>query len=270
MKNNINLTTFDNENELEKLKKYAPHVKCLLRIKIDDTTARCELGSKYGAEKNEYTRLLKIAASLNIKIIGTTFHVGSDAKNPDIFRYAIHQSHKIFKKAKKLGHNMTILNIGGGFKSNIPQISAAINDSINKYFPPSRDIDIIAEPGRFFSESMSTLACKIIGKKKYNKKIKYWITDGLYGSMNSIIYNKTIINPIPIQQNKNECKNNKIYDSIIFGPTCDSFDVVSPSFPLTELQINDWFCRHKHQLFHLYSPLSFFWGIPYPFTNILG
>lgn len=238
-KNNINLTTFDSENELLKIKKFSPNISCLLRIKIDDLSARCQLGSKYGAEKNEITKLLKLAFSLNINVVGTAFHVGSDAKNPYIFKYAVYLSHNIFVRAEKIGHNMQILNIGGGFKSNIPDISIALNSSINKYFPKSRNIDIIAEPGRFFSESMSTLACKIIGKKKYNNSIKYWITDGLYGSMNSIIYDKAILKPIPIQLNQ-ESNNYKIYNSVVFGPTCDSFDVVLENFPLIELQIGDW------------------------------
>lgn len=255
-KNNINLTTFDNENELLKIKKFMPHINCLLRVKIDDVSARCQLGSKYGAEKNEVTKLLKMASQLDINVIGTAFHVGSDAKNPNIFKNAVYLSHNIFVKAEKIGHNMKILNVGGGFKSNIPDISIALNSSINKYFPKSRNINIIAEPGRFFSESMSTLACKIIGKKKNNNTIKYWITDGLYGSMNSIIYDRAILKPTPILM-KSRSSNSHIFNSIVFGPTCDSFDVILSNFPLIELQIDDWLIFPNMGAYSLASASSF-------------
>eukprot|EP00959_Pyramimonas_sp_CCMP1952_P165434 3458550-Pyramimonas_sp.AAC.1 len=46
-------TTFDSEFELRKLKEHWPEARCVLRIKADDPTARCPLGTKYGALPDE-------------------------------------------------------------------------------------------------------------------------------------------------------------------------------------------------------------------------
>lgn len=213
-KNHIKLTTFDSESELIKLFTYYGSINCLLRIKADDKTARCQLGSKYGAKSDEIEKLLKMAYYLNINVIGVSFHVGSDAKNPQAYLNAISISNNVFDKANAIGHNMSILNIGGGFNNNLENISHVINSSLHKYFPGSRNTTFIAEPGRYFSENMSTLACKIIGKKINDNSIKYWITDGLYGSMNNIIYDKAVLSPTPFSMNKKKTQFNNIWTNM--------------------------------------------------------
>jgi len=49
-KNDVSLTTFDNEDELYKIAKIHPGCKLVLRIlPPEDTKAQCQLGMKYGA-----------------------------------------------------------------------------------------------------------------------------------------------------------------------------------------------------------------------------
>lgn len=52
---------------------------------------------------------------------------------------------------------------------------------------------VIAEPGRYFAETAATLLTPIYGHRDRTGadgelKKDYWITDGLYGSFNCIIY----------------------------------------------------------------------------------
>ena len=45
-------------------------VDVLLRIRADDTSARCCLGNKYGAEPRDAPRLLQRARTLGVNVIG--------------------------------------------------------------------------------------------------------------------------------------------------------------------------------------------------------
>lgn len=45
------------------------------------------------------------------------------------------------------------------------QITAVINPALDKYFPADADVQVIAEPGRFYVASAYTLVVNIIAKK---------------------------------------------------------------------------------------------------------
>ena len=87
----------------------------------------------------------------------------------------------------------------------------------------------------------------------------YWITDGLYGSMNSILYDHArplpghcicpaIASARPLHLAHNESFRQlpveglaqALIPSTVFGPTCDGLDTVLREFPLPELTCEDW------------------------------
>merc|ERR1719265_1762266 len=65
----------------------------------------------------------------------------------------------------------------------------------------------------------------------------YWITDGLYGSMNCVIYDHAFLKPFPL---KGVQEGEETYSSTIFGPTCDGLDTVVRDTMLPELSNGDW------------------------------
>ena len=57
----------------------------LLRIRADDASALCCLGSKYGADPGPAAAAaLSAAAALGINVVGVSFHVGSASRNPQV------------------------------------------------------------------------------------------------------------------------------------------------------------------------------------------
>lgn len=50
---------------------------------------------------------------------------------------------------------------------------------------------MIAEPGRFFAETAFTMVTNVIGKRVRGEEIEYWIDDGIYGSFNLAIYDRS-------------------------------------------------------------------------------
>lgn len=76
-----------------------------------------------------------------------------------------------------------------------------MNDALNEWFPPSKGVLIIAEPGRFFVASAFTLSTKIHSLKRRSNDenhIMYFINDGVYGSFNSILYDHSVVVPKPL------------------------------------------------------------------------
>ena len=60
----------------------------------------------------------------------------------------------VFREADKLGLNLELLDIGGGFPGHeagdvsFKEISEQINSSLEEYFPQSSGVRVISEPGR--------------------------------------------------------------------------------------------------------------------------
>ena len=76
---------------------------------------------------------------------------------------------------------------------------AAVNAALERHFPTGCGVRVIAEPGRYYAEGAATLACAVYGSRDGHSLCEcgcdqaretrdYWITDGLYGSMNCVLY----------------------------------------------------------------------------------
>jgi ornithine decarboxylase len=237
-------TSVDNLSELQKISSITPNMKCLLRLKVDNPTARVQLGKKYGATLDECRELVDYAKYLNLDIVGTTFHVGSASKDPSVFREGIRSSRDIFDYAKSKGFlDCHILDVGGGFTSdNFEPCAKEINASTQDYFNDVSKLKVIAEPGRYFAEQVYTFFVSVMGYRKRNNIYQYWVKDGLYGSFNAIIYDQQIPafevyrNPL-LQEDVDE---NCLYDSEIMFETCDSCDKMEEKLMFPRLRIGDY------------------------------
>jgi len=231
----------------------------VLRIRCDATVAQCQLGMKFGCEPlTEAPRLLKLAAALGVTVFGISFHVGSGCQDPPVFRRAISAARDLFDLGHQLGFNMRLLDIGGGYPgnrgSNIDKIAEVVNAALDDYFPPSLDVQVIAEPGRFYVASAYTLATLVHSKRD----TMYYINDGVYGSFNCILYDHAIVKPVPLED-----KGGKPQMSSVWGPTCDGLDQVVESVLLPPLDIGDWLVFEDMGAYTL-PVASTFNGFPLP------
>jgi len=242
--------TFDNEAELHKIWHLFPDAQLILRCLASDPSATYSLGSKFGASSATSIRLLKCAKSLGLCVVGISFHIGSDAKDPTAFERSIQSSRDVFNDGLRIGHDMRLLDIGGGFSAySFDAMASSIRQSISRHFCDI-DIEIVAEPGRYFAAGTLTLACGIIGRRdaaennegKESRRMLY-LNDGVYGTFLCNIFE-------PGPQPKILCASGEFYppDSgdgyetyTIWGPTCDGTDCVAESVALpTSLSIDDW------------------------------
>ena len=239
----VNITTFDSTYEVDKLKMYHPECELVLRIRCDDPNATISLGSKYGANQEDIPELLQYAFDHNMKVVGISFHVGSGSRNPDAFYKAIKHAKEAFDTSSKIGHDMRLLDIGGGFYSDFDEdgeLSTCVTDYINdglKDFFDSDKIKVIAEPGRFFAEHYSALCIQVIGKRKREEVFEYFINDGTYGNFSNCIFEKAVPKMEIVRKiNDDEPE----FPSVIYGCTCDSVDIIRDSIVLPELHVDDW------------------------------
>jgi len=239
--------TFDNSHELIKIAESFPNSRLLLRIITDDSQSVCRFSTKFGCPLDKTISLLLLAKELNLNVCGISFHVGSGCMSVDSFISAIRSANNVFKEASKIGFNFTILDLGGGWpgtndgRIDFGVISDAIRPILDELF--SSEIDIIAEPGRFFVAESHTLAMNVFGKRTIldnqtqEKSFLYYANDGVYQSFNCILFDH--YTPTPLILNPTSDQSEK-YRSTIFGPTCDSMDCVSKDILLEELLVGDW------------------------------
>lgn len=79
--------------------------------------------------------------------------------------------------------------LDGRTESTFPQVAAVINEALDRHFPVSTSVDVIAEPGRFFVASSQTLAYRVHTKRNiyHDGKLAqsmYFLIDGIYGALN--------------------------------------------------------------------------------------
>jgi len=245
--NDVDMMTFDCEEELYKIKLYHPYAKLILRLAVDDSNSICKFNKKFGCKLEQVEELLTIAKTLKLAVVGFSFHVGSGCKSVNNFYDAISDCRKAADVAKKLGISVEIIDIGGGFPGTdrvikFEDIAKRVNDGIQDFFADDLNenkIRFIAEPGRYFAESTHTLVLNVIGKKKMMDEkgeiIVYYLNDGIYGSFGCIYFDHN--NPTILPFNERDGKLNR---SRLFGPTCDSIDLIADEIMLPELAIGEW------------------------------
>jgi len=254
------LVTFDNIEELKKIKQYAPHAGLVLRIRVPNTGSMVELSSKFGAHPGEAVDLIVEAFTMGLIVEGLSFHVGSQCTNFENYVQALQLSANILKEAEtRAGQKIKILDIGGGFPvkynpkvKSFRALTRKLNTEIKRLFTP--DMQILAEPGRFLVANACTLVAKVIGKAVRDGKLCYYINDGIYHTFSGQIFDHCIY---PIMAFKEGDK----HLSAVFGPTCDAFDTITLGGELPELDINDLVYSENMGAYTIASS-TFFNGFP--------
>jgi ornithine decarboxylase len=232
------LVTFDNSEELKKIRQHAPHAGLVLRIRVPNTGSVVELSSKFGADPGEAVDLIAQAFDMGLVVEGLSFHVGSQCTNFDNYVQALHLAENIISETEtRTGQKIRILDIGGGFPVKYhPEVKSfkilakQLNTEIKRLFPA--DMQILAEPGRFLVANACTLVAKVIGKAFRDGKPSYYINDGVYHTYSGQVFDHTTYPVLAFKEGETQI-------SAVFGPTCDAFDTITLSAELPDLDIGD-------------------------------
>jgi ornithine decarboxylase len=250
------LVTYDNRAELLKIKRHCPTAGLVLRLKVPDTGSQVEMSSKFGAEPGDAAQLIDEAFEAGLVVEGLSFHVGSQCTNFDNYTAALAIVAEIFHDARKKGHPLKIVDIGGGFPvpydAQVPrfeELAGLINAECRRLFP--EDTELIAEPGRFLVATAAVLISGIIGKARRDGKIFYYLNDGVYQTFSGVVYDHWIPNFNAFKRGKKEV-------CAVVGPTCDSFDKISLSVRLpANLEIGDFLYTENIGAYSIASSTKF-------------
>ncbi|KAI9749536.1 MAG: Ornithine decarboxylase [Lichina confinis] len=246
--------TFDNAEELYKIKRHFPAAELYLRIQTDDSSSLCRLSLKFGASLRDTEALLKLAKQLGLDVVGVSFHVGSGATDPHAFVRAIQDARLVFDQAHELGYSLRTLDVGGGFGNDTFDVMAAvIGRELDDCFP--QHVQVIGEPGRYYVSHAFRLACHVIARRTLEdpasreQSYMLYVNDGVYGNFSSIMFDHQ--QPVPRIL---RCRGRFMYgvtgperDSgertpySVWGPTCDGIDCIAATCTLPAvLDVGDW------------------------------
>jgi ornithine decarboxylase len=233
------LVTYDNAEEIKKIKECCDTAGLVLRLRVPDTGSQVEMASKFGAEPGDAFELIRMAFDIGLNVEGLSFHVGSQCTNFDNYTTALAITSQILNDARKHGYKLNVVDIGGGFPvpytTQVPRFEALaelLSAELNRLFP--KDVEILAEPGRFMVATAGTLVSEIIGKARRDGKVFYHINDGVYHTFSGVVYDHWIPNFESFVDGAREV-------CAVVGPTCDSFDKISLSVHLpASLGIGDY------------------------------
>jgi ornithine decarboxylase len=231
------LVTFDNPLELQKIKQYAPNAGVVLRLRVPNTGSMVELSSKFGCEPGDAADLIEKAFRMGLVVEGLSFHVGSQCTNFENFVAALNMAAAVMRESKARGHELKILDIGGGFPvpynryvRSFGALAKRINAEIERLFP--KDIEILAEPGRFLVATAAWSAARIIGKTVRDGRTCYYIDDSVYHTFSGIVFDHCRYHVKAFKKGNAEI-------CAVFGQTCDGMDAISQSEELPDLELDD-------------------------------
>ncbi len=250
------LVTFDNSDELKKIKSCCDTAGLILRLKVPDSGSQVEMSSKFGAEPGDSEKLIRQAHDAGLVVEGLSFHVGSQCTNFDNYTAALSITSEIFNNTNGKGYDLKIIDIGGGFPvpydAQVPEfekLASLIDSECQRLFPP--DVEIIAEPGRFIAATAATLITEIIGKSRRDGKIFYYINDGVYHTFSGVIFDHWLPNFTAFRNGEKEV-------CAVVGQTCDSFDKISQSVSLPgNLKIGDYLLTENIGAYSIASSTKF-------------
>lgn len=242
---NYGCTTFvvDNIDEIEKFVPYSHSVSLLLRLSFRSPSAVVDLSKKFGCSAEEAPQLIEHAAKLGLRVVGLSFHVGSQCRDASKQVAAIEVCNGIIRDSQRDDvAPLTILDIGGGF----PVSYEFGQIDIDAYCAPIREAlaslpeycNVLAEPGRYLSGHAMTSVSTIMGRATRDGRRWYYLDDGIYGSYSGQLFDHQHY-PLEVFSD-----NDERLSSVLTGPTCDSIDVIAEDIQLPDLAIGDLIVGH--------------------------
>jgi len=209
----------------------------VVRLALPRGTAAYDLSGKFGAAPAEAAALLR-AARPHAARLGLSFHVGSQCLDPAAWTRALALAAEVIAAA---GVALEVVDVGGGFPVAYPgsepppldAFIAAIRASA-ALLPPG--VRLWAEPGRALVAGGASVVVQVQGRRGD----ALYVNDGVYGALSDagapgFRFPHRLIRPggEPVAAARR--------DFILFGPTCDSADVMKGPWTLpADAREGDW------------------------------
>ncbi|WP_158921413.1 type III PLP-dependent enzyme [Acidisphaera sp. S103] len=209
----------------------------IVRIALPKGGAKLDLSGKFGACFDDAVDLLRAARGC-AATLGVSFHVGSQCLDPLAWRDAIALTGQVIRVA---GVAVDVIDVGGGFPVAYPDqdppplgaFFAEIESSFDALGLPG--VRLWAEPGR----ALVAAGTSVVVQVQARRGDALYVNDGVYGSLADagalgFRYPVRLIRP-----DAEAAADTTAFS--LFGPTCDSADVMRGPFLLpADVAEGDW------------------------------
>ena len=230
----IDLFAADAEEELEKIAEHAPGAQVYIRLIVDASEADWPLSRKFGCARDKAVSLLDHAILLGLRPVGFSFHVGSQTRKSSMWRTTLDQIAEIWAEAKRAGHDLSLLNIGGGFPAFYGEAvehpttyAAAVMAEIEARFGAVEHV--MAEPGRGLVAECGAIAAEVllVSRKSENDMHRWVYLDiGKFSGLAETIDEAIRYQFVTARDHE------QTGPCILAGPSCDSADVLYEKRPV--------------------------------------
>jgi ornithine decarboxylase len=230
----ITLFSADAEEELDKIAVHAPGAQVYIRLIVEVSQADWPLTRKFGCDSDTALRLLDYAKALGLTPVGFSFHVGSQTRRAEMWAPSLDRLAQTWAAAKEAGHDLTLLNIGGGFPAFYGEAIDAPTDYAAKVIELVTErfghVDyVMAEPGRgLVAEAGMIVAEVVLVSRKSDRDMHRWVYLSL-GRFSGLAETEgEAIRYQFVTPRDGEATG----PCILAGPSCDSADVLYEKRPV--------------------------------------
>lgn len=231
----------DSVDELDKIEEEVGRQPDVIQVRLQTAPgyAAFDLSLKFGASRAEAVALLRDVVRRGYQP-ALSFHVGSQCRTPEAYSLAIAEAGLV---AAEAGVGLRYLNVGGGFPAHYrgTQIAphdvffAAIRDAVRPLGLPAT-CEVLCEPGR----ALVVEGCTLLVQVHLRKGASLYVNDGIYGSLSELNVSR-LTPPVRLIRAGNVPMSRNFAPFRIFGPTCDSLDVLPEPFVLPDdVTDGDW------------------------------
>jgi ornithine decarboxylase len=224
----------DHPDELAKVQAEtggARDVTIMVRLATARGAAIYDLGGKFGTGVEGCIDLMRRAHAAGQRV-GLCFHVGSQCLTPGSWTAALRLASEIVRQCDV---PLTVLDVGGGFPvayvglypPPLDEYVAAIREGLAALdLPPG--CELWCEPGRALVASGASLVVRV----ELRRDRFLYLNDGIYGSLSDLKYAglRFPMRVLRVGGRSSEA----LAPFSLFGPTCDSVDVMEGPYMLAE------------------------------------
>lgn len=232
----------DNLAQLDQIAAIVPpseDVEITIRFKAVKARKAYDFGTKFGIPEQGAIEIATIAKAMGYSV-SLCFHVGSQCE--EVYTYERHIA-AAGRIAERAHIELKRLNVGGGFPAAYPSSGAppisryfeTIEKAAKKTFGSSRP-QMIVEPGRAMVTPSTSLLLRV---KHQRNNVSVYLNDGAYGALMEVKF-MPILPPTRVWRD-GQVLSGPTIPFKIFGPTCDSYDVLPQAFDFPEvIAEDDW------------------------------
>ena len=232
----------DQLDQLQAIVSPSRDVEVTTRFKAGKALKSYDFGTKFGVLEQGAVEIARMVEQMGYTP-SLCFHVGSQCEDAYAYERHIAAAARI---ATEAGITLKRLNVGGGYPAPYPTseappmdtyfetIAAAAKDNFGNSLP-----ELIAEPGRALVTASTSLLLRV---KHQRGRTSLYLNDGAYGALMETKF-MHFTPPTRVWRGAREHHHSEGLTAgfTVFGPTCDSYDVLPQTFILpADIDEDDW------------------------------